>query len=189
MCRARLMGVQTTAGRNKPVKPTPTEKLRDLVKHFETGVLVTHDSPSGWQGRPMAVAEVTDGGDVWFITSDHSAKVREIEVDSRVLIVFQDGWKSCVTIEGHASLVRDPATVQRLWKASFKPWFPAGPDDPDIVLICVRGDRGEYWDNTGLNGLSYLFESIKAITTGTKPEIKEGEQHGLADLRTPVSRY
>jgi hypothetical protein len=50
------------------------------------------------------------------------------------------------------------------------------------VSIHVAGDHGEYWDNTGINRITYAYQAIKALATGTTPEIKEGKQHGHVDL-------
>lgn len=158
------------------------EKLRDLLKDFTTAVLITHGDSTGWQARPMAMARVEENGDLWFFTGEQTAKVREIEADARVQVVCQDGWNSCVAIAGRAELVRDLAKVRELWKPSFQVWFPQGADDPNIVLIHVIGERGEYWDNTGVNQFTYVYQAIKAVTTGTTPEIQEGKQHGKVNL-------
>ncbi len=57
-----------------------------------------------------------------------------------------------------------------------------GGDDPNIVLLHITGERAEYWDNTGANRFSYLYQSLKAVATGTTPEIREGDQHDRVTL-------
>lgn len=158
------------------------EKLRDLLKKFTTAVLITHDAAAEWPARPMAVARVEENGNLWFITGEHSAKVHEIEAEARVQVICQDGWNCCVAITGRASLVRDRVRIRELWKPAFQAWFPEGAEDPGIVLIHVVGERGEYWDSTGINRLTYLYQSFKAILQGTTPELKQGEQHGKVTL-------
>ena len=162
---------------------TQTEKFCELLREFDTAVLVTHGTETHYHVRPMALACVEDNGNLWFITREDSAKVREIEQDSRAQVICQKGWTSCVSVAGHANLVRDPEKIRELWKASYKVWFPRGADDPNIVLIHFIGEQGEYWDNTGLNRLRYVFEAFKAVTRGTTPDIREGEQHGNVTLR------
>ena len=164
------------------MKRTQPEKFYGLLKNYDTAVLITHGQETHFRARPMVIARVEDNCDLWFITSEDSAKVHEIEVDTRVHVVCQKGRTSCVSISGHASLVRDRAKTQELWKSAFQVWFPQGADDPNIVLIHVAGEHGEYWDNTGVNRLTYAYRAIKAVATGTVPEITEGEQHGRVNL-------
>jgi general stress protein 26 len=34
-------------------------------------------------------------------------------------------------------------------------YFPNGKDDPELVLLQVQAEEGEYWDNQGAQGLKY----------------------------------
>lgn len=74
------------------------------------------------------------------------------------------------------------AKVAELWKEPFRVWYPGGKDDPRLVLIAVRPQEGEYWDNEGTNKIKYLFEAVKAYTTGRTLEVAEGEPHGHVPL-------
>ena len=161
-----------------------TEKLRRLLEGFATATLTTRRSDGGWHARPMAVAQVEDNADVWFITSESTVKAAEIEADSHVLVVCQEGWKSCVVVEGCAALVRDREKVRELWKPAFRPWFTGGVDDESIILIRVAGNRAEFWDNTGTNRLIYAYESLKAVMKGSAPAMKGRGQHGQVALTT-----
>ena len=163
------------------MKQTQTEKFYELLKDFDTAVLLTHGPESHCRARPMVIAEVDVNCDLWFITSEDSAKVHEIERDTRVHVVCQNGRTSCISIAGRASLSQDRSRIQQLWKPSYRVWFPQGPEDA-IVLIHVIGEHGEYWDNTGANSLIYLYRAIKAVVTRSTPEVTEGTQHGHVNL-------
>ncbi len=108
--------------------------------------------------------------------------MREIEADSQVQVHGQDGWKDCVMLSGHATIVEDRTIIREMWSPSFKVWFPSGADDPNIALIHVIGEEAEYCNNTGARQFRYLYQSIKALVTGTTPEIVEGSQHGNVSL-------
>ena len=159
------------------------QKLYGLLKDFSTAILITVGSPDFCHARPMAIAKVDGNTDLWLFTSRDSEKVREIAADSRVQVHCQDGWTNCVVFAGRARVVEDRAMIRKIWKPSFKTWFPGGAEDPDIVLLHITGEHAEYWDSTGVNGFRYAYQSIKALVTGTKTEIKEGEQHGNVNLR------
>lgn len=159
------------------------KKLHGLIKDFSTVMLITMGGSVGCHARPMAVARVDENTDLWLFTSRDSGKVREIEADSRVHVHGQEGWKNSVVLTGRATVVEDRAMIREIWKPSFKAWFPDGAEDPNIVLLHVTGEQAEYWDNTGANSFRYIYQSLKALVTESTPEIKEGEQHGVVNLR------
>ena len=159
------------------------ERFRDLLSGFSTAVLITHDGGKTLRARPMAIAGVDGHCDLWFLTSRDSAKAHEIQKDTHVQVVCQNGWSSCACISGRASLDQDRDKIRTLWNASFQVWFPKGLDDPDIVLIRVSVEQGEYWDNNGINRFTYAYLAFKAIVTGTAPEVKEGVQHGRVTFK------
>lgn len=56
------------------MKSTQTNNFRDLLCEFETAVLVTH-TEGILRARPMAIAQIEDNCDLWFITGEATAKV------------------------------------------------------------------------------------------------------------------
>jgi len=157
-------------------------KFHDLLTRFDTGMLITHSGSNRLHARPMAVAQVEENCDLWFITGVDSPKSAEIRSNEEVLVTFQNKRDEFVTITGRADLVRDPQKVAELWREPFKVWFPEGVNDPNIVLINVSGQEAEYWDNSGANKVSYMLESLRAYFTGTRPNVKEGSQHGKFNI-------
>ena len=167
-------------------KAPPTAEQREhfhkLLKQFHTAMLVTHAGEGRLRARPMAIAQVEDDCRVWFITGAESAKTHEIEADTHVHVICQNDRSAYLSLSGRAELVRDRAKIGELWQEPFRVWFPEGKDDPNIELIAVRPEEGEFWDNEGFNKIKYLFESAKAYVTGQTPEVAEGEQHGVVQL-------
>ena len=153
--------------------------LYDIIKDFRTAMLVT-GSGDGLHARPMHVAELKPDADAFFVASIGSPKMSEIERDPRVLITFQSSSEFAI-IEGTASVVRDKAVIDRMWSDAWKVWFPQGKDDPSVCLLKVAATRGEYWDNSGLEGFKYLFEGAKAIFKGRTPQVDEA-QHAKVRL-------
>ncbi len=160
------------------------EKLHGLLKDFSTAMLITMGGADSSHARPMAIAKVDENTDLWLFTARDSEKVREIEADSRVQVHCQDGWTNSVVLVGRATVVEDRAVIRKIGKPSFKAWFPEGAEDPNIVLRHIIGKHAEYWDSTGANSFRYAYQALKALVTGTTPEIKAGEQHGRVNLLT-----
>ncbi len=144
-------------------------------------------SSSQWAGDRLprsahGRAQVDENTDLWLFTSGDSDKARQIEADSRVPVYAQEGYTSCVIHAGRATVIEDRSLIREIWKPAFKVWFPECAEDPNIVLLHIKGDEAEYWDSSGVNRFRYLYQAIKAIATGTTPEIKEEEQHGNVAL-------
>jgi general stress protein 26 len=158
------------------------ESIYALLKDFDTAMLVTHGSEMPFNVRPMAIAQVELNCDVWFFTGRSSAKAREIQNDQEVLIVCQDGMSRYIALHASAKLIFDPNKSAELWRESYRSWFPAGVDDPDLVLIRAQARHAEYWDNQGFKSVRYLFEAAKAYVRGTRPHVTEGEQHGTVNF-------
>lgn len=166
-------------------KPATDEERRhffELLKQFSTAMLVTHAGSDHLRARPMVIAQAEDTGKVWFITHVDTAKVHEIVQDTRVHLVCLKEFTAYLSMSGTATLVQSFAKTEELWQESFKVWFPEGKEDPDIALIAVTLDEVEFWDNQGLNKVSYLFEAAKAYVTGTTPENKKAEEHAFVKL-------
>jgi len=65
-------------------------------------------------------------------------------------------------------IVRDRARIEEKWSEPLKAWFPDGKDDPQIALIRVHPERGEYWDSPS-STLIHLYGYAKAAFTGSSP--------------------
>ncbi|MCC7419437.1 MAG: pyridoxamine 5'-phosphate oxidase family protein [Planctomycetaceae bacterium] len=161
---------------------SPRQKMQDLLQDFKTAMLVSRTSSGQLRSRPMQIAEIEDDGTVWLMTDRHSAKIQEIERDHQVNLVLQTSMKF-VSLSGLATMVEDRDRVARLWNEAWKVWFPGGKDDPNLILLQIRSDAGEYWDNSGMSGLRYLVEAGRAYFTGTRPDVAgDPRVHGKVDL-------
>lgn len=149
---------------------TPRKHLHELVDDFDMAMFVTQSPNGQLRSRPMVLADAEADGTLWFLTQRHSPKVDEIAHDSQVNIAMQSSTKY-VSLSGRAMPVEDRDKVNSLWNESWKVWFPGGKDDPNLVLVKVVGDIGEYWDSSGSSGLKYLIEAGKAYFSGTRPDV------------------
>jgi general stress protein 26 len=148
------------------------DRLYDIVKDFDNGILVTRLADGTSHARPMAVAEIRADGDIFFATALESPKVAEIAASPDVVVTFQSG-SQFASIAGRAEVVRDRALIEQLWSEAWKVWFPQGKSDPSLCLIRVDGREGEYWDNAGAQGIKRAFQTAKAYLKGRTPEIDE----------------
>jgi general stress protein 26 len=152
------------------------DKLFELLEEFKTAMLVTRTQTGGVHARPMRVAKFNKDGVLYFVTSRDSPKIKEISDDPEVTVIFQDGAKY-VTLAGSAEVAEDRQLVESMWSEAWKVWFPKGKVDPMICIVMVRASQAEYWDNEGMEGLSYAFAAAEAYVTGEKPAV-DSDVHG-----------
>src|SRR6056297_3050248 len=145
----------------------PEEKIIDIMKDFENAMLVTQTQGGELDARPMEIAEVSDDGQLWFITDRNSGKMAELNVSPNVAVTMQ-GKNKFAAVRGHARAVEDRDKIESLWHERWKVWFPKGKQDPSIILLVVQPDQGEYWDNSGVEGLKYMIKSGKAYLQGER---------------------
>lgn len=159
------------------------QRFHDILKDFDSAMLVTQTPGGQLRARPMALAQVDENDDVWFMTQSHSGKVDEIRNDSHVCVALQGGNKY-LSLSGRANMVLDRAKIDELWNESWKTWFPGGKDDPTLVLLRVTSEAGEYWDNSGSKGIAYLIEAGRAYLSGERPDVDDDPKiHGKTSLR------
>jgi general stress protein 26 len=149
----------------------PNDKLQTLLQDFDYAMLVTRTTDGELRSRPMAVAEIEPEGLMWFLTERHSGKIGELAADNHVNVAMQSSNKF-VSISGRATPLVDHRKVEDLWNEAWRVWFPGGKDDPTLILLRVQGEKGEYWDNSGVSGIKYLIEAGRAYLSGEKPDVE-----------------
>jgi len=157
-------------------------KLIDVLRSFDTLMVATRTPNGSIHARPMAVADVDDGGEVWFVTAKESEKVDETSADAAALVTGQDDHRY-VSVSGQLDIINDRERIAALWKASWNVWFPEGKDDPSAVLMRLRPQIAEYWLQGGLKGVRYLFEATRALLDGTTPR-DEALDHAKVSLQS-----
>lgn len=164
------------------MKTTAVSKLQDLIHEFEIAMLVTRSHYGELRSRPMVLVDVDAEGVLWLLTDRHSGKMEEVAADNHVNVTMQSSRKF-VSISGTAAPVDDRQKIDSLWKETWKIWFPDGKDDPNLTLIRIHGETGEYWDNSGIRGIQYLIEAGKAYLCGTRPNVAtDANLHAKVDL-------
>ena len=151
-------------------------KLLDKIKEVKYATFTTLDAQRHLHGRPMYTCEPGKEGALWFFSEKDSQKITEIKANNQVGLGYSDpGAATYVTIAGTATVVDDRDKIKDLWREDFRGFFPKGSDDPNLTLIRVDIENGEYWDTPG-NVFVRAYAYAKAITTGEKHQPTPDEQ-------------
>jgi general stress protein 26 len=139
-------------------------KIRDLIKDIRICMFSTTNERGRMHSRPMYTQKVEFDGDLWFFTYLDSNKVREINIQPQVNVSFSEDneWVSC---SGPATLSRDRAKIDELWRDDLKAFFPKGKDDPNLALLKIEVEEAEYWDSPS-SAVVRLYGFAKSRLTG-----------------------
>jgi len=156
------------------------DELYELIEDMEIAILTTRRADGRLVSRPMDTQDVDDQFDLWFMTTNETEKLDELEQDPNVNVAYYDAdsyeW---VSVSGRARPVRDRDAIHRLYDASWKVWLEdkgderdGGPDDPRIVLIEVEVDSVVYMKRKASKPRA-AFEIVKGFVTGERPDLGE----------------
>ena len=65
---------------------------------------------------------------------------------------------------GSADVSRDPELIRRLWRPSYRAWFPEGKDDRDATVLRVVVTKVNYWEPPRSQFVR-VFQAVKAVIT------------------------
>lgn len=160
------------------------DKLYELIQDIEIGMMTTRRRDGHLESRAMAIQKRAAGADLWFVSCDGTAKLRDLEHDQHVNISFyKDRTREWISISGIATITRDRGKIRELYAADWKTWFPndgdprhGTPDDPRMVLIGVKIHAAVFFEVTKPQPV-VLYEIAKGWLTGSDPDV--GEMHRL----------
>ena len=153
------------------------QEFLGILESFDHAMLVTQREAE-LRSRPMAIADRTPEGHVWFVTSVDSAKLQEITDYPDVNVAMQAG-STFLSISGTVRATRDPHRINELWNDVQELWFPQGRNDPTLILLEVVPTYAEYWDRSGVEAVKFAFDAAKSMATGRTLTDDEGKHAKL----------
>ena len=151
----------------------------DIAEAIKTCMLTTL-SASRLRSRPMHALPDRDAGCLWFVTDQRGAKDDEIRAAPDVCLAFADTRSNTyLSMTGRATMKRDADKARELWSTEAQAWWPKGPSDPEVRVLCVVPDAAEYWDTRG-NSIIVALKLAAARLCGNPPDLGENNK---VDLR------
>ena len=147
------------------------EQLWDLIKDIRFAMFTTRHGNGHLHSRPMTTQnKKSDEADtLWFFMSRSSEPVADLTANPTVNVAYADPDKDAyVSVSGQARVVDAPAKAQQLWSKLNEAWFPKGPTDPDVALVCVDITHADYW-NVKESKVTQLYKMARAAVTGDSP--------------------
>lgn len=152
------------------------EKIRDIAKDTNIGMLCTNLANLPISSCPMATQEVDDHGDIWFLSAKNSNHNQDIEQDERVQLLYANvGDYAFLSLYGTAEVLYDRQRIEKIWKPDAKIWFQEGKDDPNITAIRFSPEEGYYWDTKSNKMVAFLKMAASLVTGKTMDDGIEGK--------------
>jgi len=163
---------------------TDLDKFYAMVDDIEIAMMTTRRADGHLESRAMASQKRAAGADLWFVSRDNTAKLRDLAADPHVnLSYYKDRTREWISVSGLATISRDRQKIHELYAADWKMWFAeegdprhGTPDDPRMVLIGVSIHAAVFLEVSKPQPV-VLFELVKGWVTGSEPEL--GKMHHI----------
>ena len=158
------------------------EKLYEQIDDMEIAMMTTRRTDGHLESRAMATQRRAAGADLWFVTKDGTAKLRDLGADPHVnLAYYKDRTREWVSVSGLAKISRDRKKIHELYAPDWRMWFGeegdprhGTKDDPRMVLIGVDVHAAVFFEMDKPQPV-VLFELVKGWVTGEEPDL--GKMH------------
>jgi general stress protein 26 len=144
------------------------DRIRELLQRGEVAMLVTFDGGDAHAGRPMLPLWLPKDAHIYFLTHRDSRKVAQIRERPHAALTVISGGCYFVVL-GLADASRDRALIRRLWRPSYRAWFPEGTDDGEASVLRMVINTVNYWEPPR-SRVRRLFQALKAVATGRAVE-------------------
>lgn len=133
--------------KNEAPNHADLRKLGELIDDIEVAMLTTRAADGSLVSRPLQTLKLDANGELIFFTAANSHKVAELTDDHGVNLAYaHPGEHRYVSVRGRARMDRDADTIDELWSPAQKIFFPAGKDDPNLMVLRVRVRDASYWE-------------------------------------------
>lgn len=152
-----------------------------LIDGMQIAMLTTIETDGSLASRPMAALEMDEHGALWFFTDLRSSKVEHLRVAG--LSFTDEGRATYVSLSGRGEVDTDRGRIKRLWTSFAKPWFPDGPESPNLALLKFIPESADYWDGPN-SKMARAFGVLASVVAG-KP-VAMGEHGTHTGLSAPA---
>lgn len=150
-------------------------RVWQILEETRVGMLTTRFD-GGMRARPLEARPDRKSGVIYFIIDERGLKDDEIEACPDVCFVVVNARdKAYLSITGEARIRRAPMLAAKFWKKTDDIWWPGGPQDEHVCVLCVEPHLAEMWDGPADPRVA-KHEFAKARATGRKPDLGENRK-------------
>ncbi|MCB1467246.1 MAG: pyridoxamine 5'-phosphate oxidase family protein [Rhizobiaceae bacterium] len=144
------------------------EKLYELIDDVKIAMLTTLEPGGGLHTRPMANQKADPDGAIWFFTEKNGSVASNVNANP-ILSLGYAASGTYVAVSGRGTMIDDREMISALWSEAAAAWFPKGKTDPNLVLLKVEPEIGEFWTFPA-KPIAQAVGYVKAKLTGEKAD-------------------
>jgi general stress protein 26 len=151
-----MLGMHVAAHSTQPDPPARVDHVRglealphvtDALTRFEPAVLLTSEGLGAIHAPTSDAA--SDSRTLWFLADARALLDWESNRRHVVTLTFQSpDERVFLTLSGKAEVIADHAATARMWRPTFKRWFPGGAADPRLLLVQFSPFDAEFYEAT-----------------------------------------
>lgn len=144
-----------TASNPSPVPPH-VEHVRGLdalplveraLARFEPAVLITAEGLGAIHAA--AQSDALGSRTLWFLADARTLLEWESHRRQIVTLSFHSpDERTYITVSGRTEVVTDPGATTKLWRPTFRRWFPGGASDPRLLLVRFSTYDAEFYQSS-----------------------------------------
>lgn len=157
----------------------PMRKVAELIGDMRV-CMMTSLKDRRLESRPMTPLVLEEDGVLWFLANGSS--MQGVDMESINIAFSNESDASYVAMEGPVQIVDDRARKEDLWTAYAKPWYPDGPDTPDLVALKFMPRSVDSWDSPS-SKVVRLFAMAASIAAAKPIGLGEHEQAQVSGAR------
>ena len=143
-------------------------RLYELIDDVKIAMLTTVEKNGSLHTRPMGNIKAEKDGTIWFFTDKDGSVARNIKGNPKLSLGYAASG-AYVAVTGRGKMIDDRAKIGELWSDAALAWFPKGPTDPNLILLKVDPDQGEFWTFPSAP-VTQVIGYVKAKLTGEKAD-------------------
>lgn len=118
------------------------------LARFEPAVLLTAEGLGAIHAGVQA--DALGGRTLWFLADARTLLEWESHRRQIVTLTFQSpDDRIHLTLSGRTEVVTDPEAPAKLWRPTFRRWFPGGAGDPRLLLVRFSTYDAEFYEVSG----------------------------------------
>lgn len=139
-----------------PASPTPPPPAFDHIRgldalplaartleRFEPAVLMTAEGLGAIHAPDRAP---DDARVLWFLADARTLLDWESQRRQVVTLTFQSpDERVYLSLSGRAEVITDSVVIGKMWRPTFRRWFPGGASDPRLLLVRFSTYDAEYY--------------------------------------------
>ena len=87
---------------------------------------------------------------IYMVTSDSSDKMQQLRANSKVSVYFCNSAEfHTLLLVGDAEEIDDLGLKRQIWQDEWKIHWPAGPEDPEFIILKILPKWAKGWYNEG----------------------------------------